>query len=129
MMHAFTITTADALAAALVPEGYSCFFRAKTPSPATKFGFPADGIALFYRHARFSCAHEPAGVSQLLCHLLPSRVWQKALDGAAENSTSSSSTGTLISMTELNSHCSTALCHVQDTALNRWTGSLLHRAL
>jgi nocturnin len=49
----------DVLAAALVPEGYSCFFRAKKPSPATKFGFPADGIALFYRHSRFSCSPAP----------------------------------------------------------------------
>lgn len=52
---------ADVLAAALVPEGYSCFFRAKKPSPATKFGFPADGIALFYRHSRFSCSPAPEG--------------------------------------------------------------------
>eukprot|EP00775_Hariotina_reticulata_P003332 gene3332-3609_t len=51
----------DALAAALIPEGYSAFFRAKQPSPALKFGFPADGIALFYRHSRFSCFPEPAG--------------------------------------------------------------------
>jgi hypothetical protein len=51
----------DVLAAALVPEGYSCFFRAKKPSPATKFGFPADGIALFYRHSRFSCSPAPEG--------------------------------------------------------------------
>lgn len=54
---------ADALAAALMPEGYSCFFRAKQPSPAQKFGFPADGIALFYRHARFGCSLAPTGVT------------------------------------------------------------------
>jgi hypothetical protein len=53
---------ADTLAAALVPEGYSCFFRAKKPSPALKFGFPADGIALFYRHSRFSASPAPSGV-------------------------------------------------------------------
>eukprot|EP00878_Enallax_costatus_P027094 GHUV01029138.1.p1 GENE.GHUV01029138.1~~GHUV01029138.1.p1 ORF type:complete len:304 (+),score=44.01 GHUV01029138.1:593-1504(+) len=51
----------DTLATTLVPEGYSCFFRAKKPSPALKFGFPADGIALFYRHSRFSCSPAPAG--------------------------------------------------------------------
>lgn len=51
----------DTLAAALVPEGYSCFFRAKKPSPALKFGFPADGIALFYRHSRFSASPAPSG--------------------------------------------------------------------
>ncbi|WIA11808.1 hypothetical protein OEZ85_011900 [Tetradesmus obliquus] len=51
----------DTLAAALVPEGYSCFFRAKKPSPALKFGFPADGIALFYRHSRFSTSPAPSG--------------------------------------------------------------------
>ncbi|KAF6265890.1 Endonuclease/exonuclease/phosphatase [Scenedesmus sp. NREL 46B-D3] len=42
-------------------KGYSCFFRAKKPSPALKFGFPADGIALFYRHSRFSASPAPSG--------------------------------------------------------------------
>jgi hypothetical protein len=58
--HVRTLS-ADTLAAALVPEGYSCFFRAKKPSPALKFGFPADGIALFYRHSRFNASPAPSG--------------------------------------------------------------------
>jgi hypothetical protein len=64
-----TLPCADVLAAALVPEGYSCFFRAKKPSPATKFGFPADGIALFYRHSRFSCSPAPEGEQQSAAHM------------------------------------------------------------
>jgi hypothetical protein len=73
---------ADVLAAALVPEGYSCFFRAKQPSPALKFGFPADGIALFYRHSRFSCnpAPEGGGHAQCIrpCHVSTVECWQQA---------------------------------------------------
>ena len=69
MVDRCVLCPADVLAQALVPEGYSCFFRAKKPSPATKFGFPADGIALFYRHSRFSCSPAPAGMGMPLCGL------------------------------------------------------------
>ena len=46
--------------------------------PALKFGFPADGIALFYRHGRFACSPAPTGVCACVWRgSHPLLVWQQ----------------------------------------------------
>jgi hypothetical protein len=129
----------DVLAAALVPEGYSCFFRAKQPSPAMKFGFPADGIALFYRHSRFSCNPAPTG-ARVVAAQQPRMVGRRCVACSVVARTRSSARrgadGRPACRTACRRHTLThtlararACARAQGTALRPPTGSLRRRAL
>lgn len=42
-------------------KGYESYFYPKPESPATKYGFPADGSAVFYKNERFELMNPPQG--------------------------------------------------------------------
>lgn len=48
-------TTAEDLRKALKELGYDGAFREKRASPALKYEYPPDGMAVFYRRDRFAC--------------------------------------------------------------------------
>lgn len=130
---AVTVAT-DVLAAALVPEGYSCFFRAKKPSPATKFGFPADGIALFYRHKRFSCSPAPEG-AQAGCQARHSHLLGAELVGVPALQQQGYAVAWIVTVLTSTSHCCAVLCcaavlaAVQRTVLSLLTATQQLRGL